>query len=47
MTVEYPDLSDNLAVASAVSGTETEVVLASMKDRAGRLRSPRTGRQLE
>ncbi len=31
MTVEYPDLSDYLAVASAVTGTEPAVVLASMK----------------
>jgi death-on-curing protein len=31
VTVEYPDLSDYLAVASAVTGTEPAVVLASMK----------------
>ena len=31
MTVEYPDLSDYIAVASAVTGIEPGVVLASMK----------------
>lgn len=31
MTVEYPDLSDYLAVASAVTATEPKVVLASME----------------
>lgn len=31
MTVEYPDLSDYLAVASAVTGTEPTAVLAGMK----------------
>ncbi len=31
MTVEYPDLSDYLAVASAVTGTEPAVALASMR----------------
>jgi death on curing protein len=30
VTVEYPDLSDFLAVASAVTGTEPDIVLASM-----------------
>ncbi len=31
MNVEYPDLSDYLAVASAVTGTEPVVLLASTK----------------
>jgi len=31
VTVEYPDLADYLAVASAVTGAEPAVVLASMK----------------
>ena len=31
MTVEYPDLADYIAVASAVTGIEPGVVLASMK----------------
>jgi death-on-curing protein len=31
VTVEYPDLSDFLAVASAVTRTEPDIVLASMK----------------
>ncbi len=30
MTVEYPDLSDYLAVASAVTGTEPDVALGTM-----------------
>ena len=31
MTVEYPDLADYLAIASAVTGIEPDVVLAGMK----------------
>jgi hypothetical protein len=31
VTVEYPDLADYIAVASAVTGIEPGVVLASMK----------------
>jgi hypothetical protein len=31
VSVEYPDLADFLAVAEAVSGTETEALIRSVK----------------
>lgn len=46
MSIEYPDLSDYLAVAAAVTGSEPATPLRSTKLDLGGLGTPRSCRQL-